>query len=160
MTNPSKTDELAQDQGMAKGVQDHIQNPIVVDGQSMTPAAIVQRLTDRITLLLAVVAARATLTAAVKAVRDDRPAFRRFFKRLRSVIVGMYGGDPKTLADFAITLHEPTPPTADVKAQAVKKREATREARHTMGKKQRAKIHGTTGEPTPAPQGGTSAPKA
>lgn len=55
-----------------------------------------------------------------------------------------FGGDPQALADFGLPPRRtPTPPTAETKAAAVAKREATREARGTKGPKAKQKIHGT-----------------
>lgn len=60
----------------------------------------------------------------------------------RTVIKGMLGRHNPALSNFGITPDkEPTPLTAEQKVARAAKAKATRVARHTMGKKQKAKIH-------------------
>ena len=60
----------------------------------------------------------------------------------------MFGTQSPKLADFGFTVRKRATQTAEQKAAAALKRKATREARHTMGSKQRLKL---TGAPVPSP---------
>ena len=82
----------------------------------------------------------------------------------QSLLLVTYGNAPATLADYGLAPRKgPTPQSANVKAAAVAKRAATRTARHTMGKKQKAEIKGaepvTTGS-APATAAPASPPVA
>jgi len=82
---------------------------------------------------------------------------------LRTYILGSYGTAAlQMLQDFGFTPPKPRggKKTASTKAQAVVQAKATRVARHTMGKRQKAKIKGTapaqpvtTPGPTVTPRG-------
>src|SRR5215472_14378645 len=62
----------------------------------------------------------------------------------RSLLIGMYTSDPKTLSDFDITPRKKAPkPKTAKQLVAVQKAEATRKARHTMGKVQKKSVKGT-----------------
>src|SRR6516165_3256982 len=58
---------------------------------------------------------------------------------------------PSALADFGITLPTRQVPDAATAATAVEKRQATRVARHTFGKRQKANVKGTGATPATAP---------
>jgi hypothetical protein len=55
----------------------------------------------------------------------------------------MFGKASPVLGDFGYTTKTAQKPSAAIKAVAVEKRAATRAARHTQGKRQKAKITGT-----------------
>jgi hypothetical protein len=80
------------------------------------------------------------------------------------MLLNQFALAPDTLAQFGVSLPpQPQTPSAATLADAVAKRAATRAARHTMGKRQRAGIKGqppvTSPTAAPAPTG-TTAPKA
>ena len=73
---------------------------------------------------------------------------------VRTVLKGMYGKKSVVLETYGITPDkEPVPLTPQQEVVKVAKAKATRIARHTMGKKQKAKIKGELPPtpPTPAP---------
>ena len=52
----------------------------------------------------------------------------------------MFGDQAEPLADFGMSPPKVHTPTVEQKASSVVKGKATRQARHTMGKKQKAQI--------------------
>ena len=68
-----------------------------------------------------------------------------------------FAGQVDTLADFGLTPRKARVVTPEEQVIAAAKAKATRAARHTMGKKQKAAIKGTVA-PTPAPAGWAPAP--
>jgi hypothetical protein len=59
-------------------------------------------------------------------------------------VTNQFKNDPSTLADFGITLPARQIPNTATKSAAVQKRAATRQARHTMGTRQKANVKGTS----------------
>jgi len=79
------------------------------------------------------------------------------------MIQGMFTQSPDTLAAFGLKAPQAGKKTVATKAQALVKSEATRQARHTMGKRQKGQIKGEvpatgTQGPAPAPTAGTQSP--
>jgi hypothetical protein len=105
---------------------------------------------DAIGSLQAIVDNRAAVTAAKAAakakVADEdakMPTLIAFMRALVAFIKLTFGADPTALATFDVAPRKVTTPmTAEEKAVAVAKREATREARGTKGPKARKKVHG------------------
>jgi hypothetical protein len=67
-----------------------------------------------------------------------------------------FGNQADVLADFGLALPKARATKLETKVQAVVKGKATRQARHTMGKKQKASVKGTPNgtpatQPTPKP---------
>jgi hypothetical protein len=149
-----RSDQLASDQALLAGVQKFLSQytSLSVGSQSMTPAAIVQVLQNRINANQAVQAAEAARTAAVKANRDERASTATFEQALRQVVRGMYSQSADTLAVFGMKPRKSSQTSVATKSEAVAKNKATRVARHTMGPKQKSEI---TGE-TPAATSGAS----
>jgi hypothetical protein len=71
---------------------------------------------------------------------------------VKSFLRALYGAGNEALADFGMTARPPRKPTVPTKAAAVEKSAATRTARHTLGTRQKAAIHGAP----PAPSGGAT----
>ncbi len=148
------------------GIQKRLSNVNDIKFQNMhfTPVALMALFQSLIDALLAAQAAEAARQAAVTAARDARkkvlPIFRQFIHHVRDE----FGNSAPDLADFGL---DPTPgrkvTTAMEKAQAVVKREATRVARHTMGRRQREQVKGGETPPAttaPSPGNGTPAKPA
>jgi hypothetical protein len=97
-----------------------------------------------------------TLTTQAKVAVDARDAeaaeAREFLSATKGAIKNALGRKSPALQTVGVTPEKtPAPPTAEEKQQRVAKAKATREARHTMGKKQKAKIKGQV---PPAPGNG------
>jgi hypothetical protein len=87
---------------------------------------------------------RATLAARIQAERAAAPSQLAVIRVFETVVRGAFGDAADALADFGLTPPKPrSPMTAEAAAVAVARRAATREARHTMGKNQKKKIHGS-----------------
>lgn len=69
-------------------------------------------------------------------------------KALQALVKTQLGSTEAVLGDFGFTTGTRKKPDETTKAEAVLKRAATRTARHTMGKRQKAKVKG---QPQPAP---------
>ena len=145
-TTRTRTSKQAADQKLIDGTQQYLsqQASLTVGGATYTPAQIVQIFTDRIASNKAVETATAQKTAAIKADRDKRAATAPVAKAYRRMLEGMYSESPDTLAAFGLAPPKVATKTVAVKNDAVAKSLATRAARHTMGPKEKAKIHGTS----------------
>jgi hypothetical protein len=141
-----RSEQIAADQAMAAGVQKFlVQYPaLTVGSQSLTPAAIVTVLQNRINANVAVQTAEAAHTAAVKANLLERSQTSTFESALRQMVQGMFSQSPDTLAVFGLKPRKSTKKTVATKAETVAKAKATRAARHTMGSKQKLEITGAT----------------
>lgn len=85
-------------------------------------------------------------------------------RALNRTLQGAFGATSPVLVDFGLAPLHRTAPTVAKKSEAVEKRQATRAARHTMGKRQRAAIHGVVAAApvpsAPAPVASMPAPVA
>jgi hypothetical protein len=156
-TGPNKNTALALDQKAIQGVNKYFAKAktLTVAGTSYTPAAlkaVLQAEIDAIKALDAAMAQIKQLVAETRAARLEATATR---KGLRAHVLGNYGASAvQMLGDFGMAAPKSTgKKTAQVKAEAVTKAKATREARHTMGKKQRLAIKAApVAVGTPSPQ--------
>lgn len=133
---------------------------IILDGVSFAPANVVKALQGPID------AADATNTAGAafhKAVAVEKAAIVEadtVYAGLRTLVMSQFATSPETLAEFGFTPPTRRVPDAATVAGAVEKRAATRAARHTMGKRQKAGVKGTVPSTTvPAPTTVTSPAK-
>jgi hypothetical protein len=124
-------------------------NTITLAGTPYAPSAIAKILQDLVDAINAAVAARTAAHVAVQAASAKSAAVDPVLTAFKSYLLGVYT-DAKTLADFGLTPRKPRRPlTQEEGAAAAAKRLATRAARHTLGKRQKASIHGTAPEPPP-----------
>jgi hypothetical protein len=97
----------------------------------------------------AITAKRAELKAAMLD-RQTAEALRRTADRaLKPWVVNTFGADSQAAHDFGFPPNKVPVHNVQKKAHAVAQSKATRTARHTMGKKQKAKIKGTLPPETP-----------
>jgi hypothetical protein len=157
-TNRKRSDQIAADQAMIAGIQKFLpQNaPLTLGSQSTTPAAIIQVYRDRIAANQAAQTAEASRAAAVKANRDTRASTTAITESFRLMVLAMYSQSPDTLSVFLMKPRKASVRTPAQKALAAARAKATREARGTMGPKQKASIKGTVstvtiGSPDPSP---------
>jgi hypothetical protein len=116
---------------------------ITVGGASTTVTAAVNELQSFIDNRTAVVAAQATAKAKVATENAALPALDAFINAFTATVRFLFGTQPDALADFGLAPHKArTPQTAEQKAVAAAKREATRAARGTKGPKAKSEIHG------------------
>lgn len=150
---PSHT---AANQKLLDGITQHQSalGTLLIAGTSFTPAQMISKLQEIITTANAVATSRAAFQAAVKADRSERSNTASFVSGVRQAILVAFQGQLQILADFGLTDRKHTPLTPAQKQEAAAKAKATRAARHTMGKKQKAGITGASqpsGTASPAP---------
>jgi hypothetical protein len=147
----SKTDELAKLRKAISGINKHLLAvaTLLLAGQSITPAALVQLFQAYVDLAAAIDTARAKVQALLAQEKLMGVNVHLLLQALHAFIVAQYGNQAaEMLADFGFAPKKATQLTAEQKAAAAAKRTATRKARHTMGSKQKKDIHGA---PAPAP---------
>jgi hypothetical protein len=155
--NPSKNTVLALDTKAIEGVDKYFATAtdLLVGGTTYTPASLKAVLQKEIDVLKAIDAARAAVKQQVAGAVAVRASARTARRALRQYIVGSYGAQAvQMLEDFGMS-RRPKAKTVEVKAQAIAKGQATREARHTMGSKQKSLIKGAP-QPQPATTGSSS----
>jgi hypothetical protein len=156
-TNNRTTQQLSV-QKLIDGLNKHSQTiaSLVIGGTSLTTAAIIANLQERLATANAAQSTRATWQNAVKADKDERAKMKTFLSGLRQALSVAFAGSIEALADFGLVARKKPVITPEKKAAATAKAKATREARHTMGKNQKAAIKGTVSPTAPA----TAAPTA
>jgi hypothetical protein len=147
--NKSKT--IDRDRQTIAGIQKYYSTvpSIVLDGVSYAPAEIVKVLQDQLDRLDASAAAQGVYRKAVVDERSASAKANTLYRVFRRRVLNDYKTSHDVLGEFGLLLPEKQVPNAETKAKAVEKRDATRKARHTMGKRQKAEIKGTVPETTP-----------
>jgi len=125
----------------------HLTTSVTLSGVTYTPAVLAQMFQGGIDVADATDVASNAWHAAVAKEKGQTEELSGLQTLLRSYVVATFGEASTTFTDFGFTPRKVTTPTAETKAEAVQKRLATRDARHTMGPRQKAKITGAT---TPA----------
>jgi hypothetical protein len=128
---------------------------LVIGGTSYKTADVITIMQGLVNSANAVVASRATWQAAVVADSAGRTKEKAFISGVRQSLFVAFGGAIDTLADFGLTPHKArTALTPEEKQAAAAKGKATRAARHTMGRKQKAQIKGTSAPASTTPRTG------
>jgi hypothetical protein len=150
--NRSRNDKVAADQSLLDGINKHSATipAVIVSGAAVPLKDITTTLQARIEAAKNVAPAKATWLVAVQADRDQRANSKTLVTVLKQTLELFFAGQVDTLADFGLTGRKPTVVTPETRVAAAAKARATRAARHTMGKKQKAKIKGTV--PAAAPE--------
>jgi hypothetical protein len=142
----SKSSRTSRARQMIVGIAKHFTNgsqSISVNGASLTVTALTQVLQDFVDQRQAVETARANLKAKVEIDRTRSPSQLAVIRAFDSVARGTFGNSPDVLADFGLEPRKArTSMTTEAKAVAAAKRNATRAARHTMGKNQKRDVKG------------------
>jgi hypothetical protein len=149
---PSKAQALAHVQALIAGTQKHTPNGSLTFGSTTYPvASLVQLLQELVAAMASLNAVQASAKDAMSALRDTKvgPVLRAY----RRYLIATYGNATQTLADYGLESPKArTPLTSAAQATAVLKLRATRKARGTTSKKQKAAIKGTVETTTgPAP---------
>jgi hypothetical protein len=158
ITARSKNDRVSQVTQLIGGTNKHFPNAsqqLVFGGATHTASALTQLFQSFVDLRSAVVASQATTKAKVANERAQATSLLAVIDEYVAFVRATFGKQPDVLADFGLAPPKArTPRTAEQKAVAAAKRKATREARHTMGKKQRKVVKGAVNATlvvTPAP---------
>jgi hypothetical protein len=143
MTAVNRATLIERNRNAADGVKEHLKGAVQLAGGTYKVA-------DILAILAAPAAAadttdktKAAWRAAVVDERTAKAAAKGMRVSLQNYLIGIHGTTSTVLADFGFVIKKPAPKTVEVKAGAAKKMRATREARGTMGKKQKAQIKGT-----------------
>jgi hypothetical protein len=142
---PTKAAALARVQALIAGTQKHTPNGSLTFGNATyTTDTLVQLFQGLIAAMEALDAAQASAKDAMSALRDAHANVSPVLRAYRRYLIATHGNAAQTLADYGL---EPpkarTPLTSAAQATAVLKLLATRKARGTTGKKQKAAIKGT-----------------
>jgi hypothetical protein len=150
------TEQNAADQALIDGFIKHAASlvSLTIAATTVSNKDLIGELQARIDLRKAVQTTRATWKVALKAQADQRSTSNTFVARVRQALLVTFADQVDTLDDFGLTPRTRRAVDPQVQVDAAAKAKATREARHTMGPKQKAKIKGTvatTAPATPAP---------
>src|ERR1700722_7514140 len=162
---PSKAEALALVQAVIAGTQKHTPNgSLTFDNATYTVASLVQTLQGLAAAMTALNVAQAGAKDAMAAFVGVKATVGPILTAYRRYLIATYGNATQTLADYGL---EPpkarTPLTSQQKAAAADKLVATRKARGTTSKKQKATIKGvveTVASPVPAAATATPAKPA
>ena len=134
------------------GVQKHFATTptLALDGTPTTPKDAMAALQDAIDAIDRAATAEKTFHDAVAAQKAAVTTGKALLAALNGLVTNQLGSTEAVLGDFGFTARKRQVPSEATKAAAVAKRAATRSARHTMGKRQKAKVKGAAAEPAPA----------
>jgi hypothetical protein len=145
----NKSVRLRVDKQLISGVPKRLgaDGSMILFGKKYLVTDLVTLLQRRVEVTDNVTAAKAAYEKALLLEREELAATRRLVGKLRHMLKLMFASSADALVDLGLT---PTsrPATVAEKVDAVAKALATRAARHTMGPRQRQRIHGT---PVPDP---------
>jgi hypothetical protein len=164
MHPPTKSTRSDRNRQAIAGIKQNLAGTpaVIIGGVSYAPADIEAALQASIDATDATTAATAAFHQAVAAEKAAHAKGDALYRGLSSVLKNQYGSTADTLAQYGISLPpQRQTPSAATAAEAVAKRAATRVARHTMGKRQKAGIKGqvpeTPATTAPSPVGTASA---
>jgi hypothetical protein len=143
-TPNNRLEENAADQQLIDGltkVASTIPN-FVFGGAPVPTKDVVTTLQARLVTAKAAESARVAWRAAVQADRDERAKTKALISVVKQTLLQYFAGQADTLATFGLTPRKPRAVKPETKVVAAAKAKATRTARHTLGKKQKADIKG------------------
>jgi hypothetical protein len=144
-TVKGKGKDASRAEQLIAGTKQHFANvaSLAFAGSTYTPAQVQTSLQTLIDLRDAVDAARAAMATKVAAEGAQAPSLRSFMSAYATFVKATFGDQPDVLAHFGLAPRKPaTPLTVEEKTAAAAKRKATREARKTMGPKQKLDVKG------------------
>ena len=141
-----KNSQAARAKQLILGTKKHFvdgSTTLQVAGATFTATSLTQLMQDFVDNREAVDASRAVFKAKIEADRAHAPSQIAVIAAFETIVRGMFGKSADVLADFGLAPPKARAPmTAEKKAAAVAKRNATREARHTAGKNQKKDVKG------------------
>ncbi len=146
--NRNRNDQTTADQNLADGLDEIAATipTIIVGGAPVATKDIVAALHARIAAARVATSTRATWQAAVRSERDEREKTKALVGVVKQTLLASFAGQVDALARFGLTPRKPRVVSPDTQVAAAAKARATRAARHTMGKKQKAEIKGAVPE--------------
>ena len=129
----------------------------VVNGIEVSAAQLIAHLQQHQEQMLTTDEAHRQLHDAVTAEDQMRVTLRDEVTGFKAYVGTTFGASSPQYVDFGFAPKKAAPMTTAMRTAAIEKLRATRMARHTLGKRQRAAIHGSvaTAAPSPSP---TAAP--
>jgi len=152
MSHGNRSLTQAHDGQVILGIKKDLQNvpSLPLAGSTYTMAALAALVQSRIDAANTVVNARAQWVDASATYQTLNTKVTQVVRGLRQYVINVYGPESPLLADFGFTPSKRTPLTPEQKVARAAKAAATRKARGTLGKKQKAKIKGTVSPTAPA----------
>jgi hypothetical protein len=135
---------------------------IPLGGTRYTPAALVARLQSGLDAIKQSSNAKAAWLAVVQTERNLLAELGPVLRYIKAFVIAQFGDtqdSSQKLEDFGLSYRKARSKNVAVKAEAAKQGQATRVARSTKGKKQKAKIKGTVAA-APSKDGSTTAGSA
>ncbi|HEX3770717.1 MAG TPA: hypothetical protein VHV30_07635 [Polyangiaceae bacterium] len=153
LPKPNRSDRIFAEQTLVDGFKTHagFLSSLAIDGAVRTSAEIVNTVQSRIDASKAVEAAHAAWLAALAAEAQVLEETSVVLAGAKQGVLTAFSGHATELAAFGLTAPVRHTMTVDEKRAAVAKGKATRAARHTMGRRQKAAIKGVVAESTAAP---------
>jgi hypothetical protein len=151
--------QLALVQALIAGIHKHFStaSSLAFGGQTTTPAALITLLTAFVSAMNALIAARAQTKNCEVALDLQETALAGIIKALKAYVLATFT-DAATLADFGLAPPKSRRPlTAAELALRAARSAATRKARGTMGKVQKAAIKGSVPAASPVPSAANGA---
>jgi hypothetical protein len=142
--NTTKTERFASDQRIQSGIDKHLEGKsLFIDNEDMGKPALSAVMKRRIDATQKTAMAKAAYEQALAEERAVVEETAPVVRGIRDSIHVMFRSSLEVLADFGFAPRRPPRPrTLDEKLAIAAKALATREARHTLGPRQRAKIRG------------------
>jgi hypothetical protein len=143
------------------GLQKHFANTATLSfgGNSHTPAEIQTALSNRTAATAATAAATTAFHNAVAAEQETRSTTQKLVADFRAFALATFGDDLEALSDFGLKPRKKAVRTPETQVTAAQKALATRKARGTKGKRQKAAIKGTVEVPATPPSSTTTPSK-
>jgi hypothetical protein len=144
MGRQSREAKRTRDQGFLRGMKKHPRTIQRIG--SLDEAGVIALLEDHLASLDALEEATAHHAECVQRERALEKRVLEISGNVKGLAHATHGENPAALGDFGLALYRKTgPKTPEVVEAAIAKAKATRAARFSMGKRQKAAIRGTTG---------------
>lgn len=145
MPRHAKLTKIRRDRSMLAGIKKH--SARLDEGpwppHLPSPSALAARFQAHLDSLDTVSAKEAAWRMAIRKEERLEEEMKDLASRTRLVLIALYGPDSPALIDFGIKRKKPIKIGAEKMLRTIEKRNATRKARHTMGKRQRKAIKGS-----------------
>jgi len=144
MTTISRVTTQGRDKQVLHGIETELQTvaTLYLGSETFTPATLADFVQNRINLANAIDTTRAAWEAALSEYDAVNKQTDLVISDLRHTVMGLYGRRSSQLASFGFSPNRIPVLSSEQRATAAKKAKATRRARGTRGKKQKALVKG------------------
>jgi hypothetical protein len=158
MTTVSRTTTQGKDQEVLNGIQTELQSmpTLFLGSETYTPQTLADFVQSRIDKANAVTTTRAAWEDALRAYDAVNKKATIVLGDLRHLVMAAFGRESPKLASFGFPLPKVPTLTSEQRSRAALRAAATRKARRTMGKRQKALVKGapeTASPPLPTTPG-------